>query len=103
MHEFPWMWILFGMFFWMFVMRPRRLRACVGQLSEEDASDGMGRRRRRARREDLEEALAERDALIAKLEERVRVLERIATDDAARLRAEIDNLRDTPTKDSAAG
>jgi hypothetical protein len=53
-------------------------------------------RRQRARREDLEDALAERDALIAKLEERVRVLERIATDDSARLRAEIDSLRDTP-------
>jgi hypothetical protein len=33
--------------------------------------------------------------VIAKLEERVRVLERIATDDSARLRAEIDSLRDT--------
>ena len=44
----------------------------------------------------LERPLAERDALIAKLEERVRVLERIATDDSARLRAEIDSLRDTP-------
>jgi hypothetical protein len=53
-------------------------------------------RRQRARREDLEDALAERDALIAKLEERVRVLERIVTDDSARLRAEIDSLRDTP-------
>jgi hypothetical protein len=41
--------------------------------------------------------LAERDALIAKLEERVRVLERIATDDSARLRAEIDSLRDPPS------
>ena len=40
--------------------------------------------------------LAERDALIAKREERVRVLERIATDDSARLRDEIDRLRDTP-------
>ena len=102
MHSFPWMWILFGMFFWMFLMRPRRLRACQGQFSEEDAGDGMSHRRRRARREDLEEALAERDALIAKLEERVRVLERIATDDSARLRAEIDSLRDPPPRDGAA-
>jgi len=39
--------------------------------------------------------------LIAKLEERVRVLERIATDDSARLRAEIDALRDPPTGSSA--
>ena len=103
MHAFPWMWILFGMFFWMFLMRPRRLRACQGQVFEEDASDEMGHRRRRARREDLEEALAERDALIAQLEERVRVLERIATDDSARLRAEIDSLRDPPPRNGAAG
>ncbi|HEY7671587.1 MAG TPA: hypothetical protein VIC71_05160 [Gammaproteobacteria bacterium] len=104
MYAFPWMWIFFGMFFWMFLMRPRRLRACLGQSSAEDAEDTMGRRRyRRARVEDLEGALAERDAIIAKLEERVRVLERIATDDSARLRAEIDSLRDPPTKDGAAG
>ena len=41
-----------------------------------------------------EGALAEGDALIANVEERVRVLERIATDDSARLRAEIDSLRE---------
>ena len=58
--------------------------------------DSFNRRRRRAHRADLESELAERDALIAKLEERVRVLERIATDDSARLRAEIDSLRDPP-------
>ena len=42
-----------------------------------------------------EGALAERDAFMAKVDERVRVLERIATDDSARLRAEIDSLRDS--------
>ena len=47
-------------------------------------------------RNDFEGAPAERDALLAKLEERVRVLERIATDDSARLRAEIDSLRESP-------
>jgi hypothetical protein len=99
MHEFPWMWILFGMLFWMFAMRPRRLRACLEQAPADEADDSMGRRRRRASRDDLETALSERDALIAKLEERVRVLERIATDDAARLRAEIDSLRDSPASD----
>jgi len=62
----------------------------------------MGQRHRRKSRNDHEGALAERDALIAKLEERVRVLERIATDPSARLRAEIDSLRDTPTKGDTA-
>jgi hypothetical protein len=96
MHDFPWMWVLFGMFFWMFLIRPRRLRACQGRWSTGEMRDPIERQPRRANRADLEGALAERDALIAKLEERVRVLERIATDDSARLRAEIDSLRDTP-------
>lgn len=97
MHSFPWIWILFGMLFWAFAFRrPGRLRACQGQLFGEEADDAIGGRAGKARREDFEDALAERDALIAKLEERVRVLERIATDDSARLRAEIDSLRDTP-------
>ena len=42
---------------------------------------------------DLKAAVASRDATIAKLEERVRVLERIATDSSAALRDEIDRLR----------
>ena len=42
----------------------------------------------------LKDALANRDAMIVKLEERVRVLERIATDKASALRDEIDRLRD---------
>jgi hypothetical protein len=42
----------------------------------------------------LKESLAARDVTIAKLEERVRVLERIATDKASALRDEIDRLRD---------
>ena len=96
MHSFPWIWVLFGMFFWVFLIRPRRLHACQGSWSTGEIRDPIDRHQRRARRTDLEGALAERDALIAKLEERVRVLERIATDDSARLRAEIDSLRDTP-------
>lgn len=40
----------------------------------------------------VEEALAARDAQIAALEERIRVLERIVTDDSSRLREEIDRL-----------
>jgi len=97
MHEFPWVWLLFGMLFWLFFIRPGRLRACQGRWAGGEMRDSNDGHRRRARRPDLEGALAERDALIAKLEERVRVLERIATDDAARLRAEIDGLRDPPS------
>jgi hypothetical protein len=98
MHDFPWMWVLFGMFFWMFLIRPRRLRACQGRglAGERELRERTDRQSPRTSRAGLEGALAERDALIAKLEERVRVLERIATDDSARLRAEIDALRDTP-------
>ena len=97
MHQFPWMWIFFGMFFWMFMLRPRRAWACRERSPSDEMRDAIDRPRRRAHRADLESELAERDALIAKLEERVRVLERIATDDSARLRAEIDSLRDTPS------
>jgi len=96
MYGFPWMWVLFGMFFWMFLIRRGRLRACAGRWSTGEMRDPTDWRQRRGSRGDLEGALAERDALIAKLEERVRVLERIATDDSARLRAEIDSLRDDP-------
>jgi hypothetical protein len=96
MHDFPWMWVFFGMFFWMFLLRPRRLWACQGRGSTDEMRDATDRPRRRGSRADLESALAERDELIARLEERVRVLERIATDDSARLRDEIDALRDPP-------
>ena len=96
MHAFPWMWIFFGMFFWMFWLAPRRIRTCEGRWSNADAPPTSERARRHGGRAGLEAELAERDAMIAKLEERVRVLERIVTDDSARLRAEIDNLRDTP-------
>ncbi|HEY5569412.1 MAG TPA: hypothetical protein VIM81_19470 [Gammaproteobacteria bacterium] len=41
----------------------------------------------------LREALAKSDSKITHLEERVRVLERIATDASAKLRDEIDRLR----------
>jgi hypothetical protein len=102
MHEFPMIWVLFGILLWVFLIRPARLRACQGSWSAGGMSGATDQRHRRKSRNDLEGALAERDALIAKLEERVRVLERIATDPSARLRAEIDNLRDTPTKGDAA-
>jgi hypothetical protein len=41
----------------------------------------------------VRQALASRDATIAKLEERVRVLERIVTDDSRRVAHEIESLR----------
>lgn len=95
MHELGWMWILFGMFFWLFLI-PRRRWACQGRSSGDEVDEPRGRSRRRSSRADLEDVLMQRDELIAKLEERVRVLERIATDDSARLREEIDSLRDPP-------
>ncbi len=100
MHNFPWFWLLFAMF-WMFFWKAGQFRFCEGRWSgESGAVDANDRPQRRRGRRDLESALAERDALIAKLEERVRVLERIATDDSARLRAEIDALRDPPPERS---
>lgn len=96
MHDFPWFWLMFGMFFWLFFIRPRGLRACQGRWTSGEPREASDRQPRPTNRRDPEGALAERDALIAKLEERVRVLERIATDDSARLRAEIDALRDAP-------
>src|SRR5262245_46680184 len=105
MHDFPWMWIFFGMCFWMFMVRPRRAWARCGRAPSDemrDSIDGSMRdpldQPRRGRRRDHDSQLAERDALIAKLEERVRVLERIVTDDSARLRAEIDSLNDPPVR-----
>jgi hypothetical protein len=100
MYEFPWMWVLVGMFFWMFLIRPRRFRLCQGRSATGEVREPSDAQRRRTRGAGLEGELAERDALIAKLEERVRVLERIATDDSARLRAEIESLRDPPSERS---
>jgi hypothetical protein len=95
MFTFPWFWVFFGMFFWVFLLRPRRLWACQRSSTDEMREPFEPRHRRRGRA-DLESALAQRDAMIAQLEERVRVLERIATDRSARLREEIEGLRDTP-------
>ena len=96
MHQFPWLWVMLGLFLWMFLVRPGRLRACQGRWGRYEERDGADRGPRRTSHADRDSALAERDALIAKLEERVRVLERIATDDSARLRAEIESLSDRP-------
>jgi hypothetical protein len=91
-----WFWVLFALF-WMFMIRPRRLHACHGHWSvgEESARADRPHRGRRGGGE-RERAVAERDAVIARLEERVRVLERIVTDDSTRLRDEIEALRDKP-------
>jgi hypothetical protein len=43
--------------------------------------------------DDLKAEIAARDSAIAALEERIRVLERIVTDDAAKLSSEIERLR----------
>jgi len=79
-------------------VRPGRLRACQERFSGGKIPDPIEHPRWRIHRADLDGSLAECHALIEKLEERVRVLERIATDDSARLRAEIDSLRDPPTE-----
>jgi hypothetical protein len=51
----------------------------------------------------VKHALANRDATIAKLEERVRVLERIVTDDSKRLSDELCVLESNPQPAGAAG
>jgi hypothetical protein len=47
---------------------------------------------------DLKAAVASRDAIIAKLEERVRVLEQIVTDGGAQTAAQIEALRTPPRR-----
>ena len=96
MHEFPWMWVVFGTLFWLFFMRVGRLRVCQERWSSGQVHDPSERPRRRMHRAGFAGTPAERDALIARLEERVRVLERIVTDDSGRLRAEIDSLSESP-------
>ena len=60
--------------------------------------DGAAGRAQRGRSPDavadqVRQALQSRDAMIAKLEERVRVLERIVTDEPSRVAREIEALR----------
>jgi hypothetical protein len=95
MFDFPWV-VLFAILFWVCFSRSRRFRLCEGRLFTGEMRDPVDRVQRRMKRADLEGELAQRDALIAKLEERVRVLERIATDPSERLKAEIERLRDSP-------
>jgi hypothetical protein len=88
MHGSEWTWLPFailGMIFWS--VRGRRRRG--GSFD-----DGFGGNRPPQHvAKQIEVALADRDALIANLEERVRVLERIATDSSSRLSDEIERLR----------
>jgi hypothetical protein len=96
MSVFFWMWVPLGLFAMIGGITTTWIRAKHGY----PLTDSMGRRSDRAgfAREEIarhvDSALAERDAAIAKLEQRVRVLERIATDEPSRLSAEIDRLRD---------
>ena len=78
-----WVFAMFAVFCWAF--RGRRLH-------RRGFDDGFGRPPQHVAKQ-IEVALAERDATIANLEERVRVLERIATDRTSRLNEEIDRLR----------
>ena len=61
-------------------------------LDRRDARMGRGRMAPAEEITELKNAVASRDAMIAKLEDRVRVLERIATDRPAALREEIERL-----------
>jgi hypothetical protein len=78
-----WVFAMFAVFCWS--MRGRRFH-------RRGLDDGFGRPPQHVAKQ-IEVALAERDATIANLEERVRVLERIATDSSSRLSDEIDRLR----------
>jgi hypothetical protein len=81
-----WFWVfaMFAVFCWAF--RGRRFH-------RRGFDEGFGGRPPQHVAKQIEVALAERDATIADLEERVRVLERIATDRKSRLNEEIDRLR----------
>jgi len=95
MHEHYWSWVPF-MFIGLFVLSRvmnnwirakhgyplERRRGCATSSPDDVAGH-------------VKHALATRDETIAKLEERVRVLERIVTDDSTRLAKEIDALRTT--------
>lgn len=95
MPQFIPMWISLGLFFAVAWVITTWIRAKHGY----PLGDGMGGQVHPSRRpsdhvaKQIEVALAERDAVLANLEERVRVLERIATDDPKRLGAEIESLR----------
>ncbi len=103
MASFTAMWVMLGLFLAVGWVITTWIRAKHGYPLD----DGMGRQVHPGRRpaehvaKQIEVALAERDAALANLEERVRVLERIATDDPKRLGAEIESLRNESERRSA--
>jgi hypothetical protein len=103
MGSFASMWMALGLFFAVAWVISTWIRAKHGY----PLGDGMGGQVHPGGRppehvaKQIEAALAERDATLARLEERVRVLERIATDNPARLSAEIESLRDESQRRSA--
>jgi len=79
--------------FWLFAMFAMVCWAIRGRrFQRRGRDDGFGRPPQHVAKQ-IEAALTERDAAIANLEERVRVLERIATDRSSLLSDEIERLR----------
>ena len=97
MQSFMWMWAVIGVFCALAWVMTTWIRARHGYPLDDGAGGQVHRHGPAAAdvAKQVQEALAERDALIAKLEARIRVLERIATDEPARLGAEIERLRRT--------
>jgi hypothetical protein len=90
MHDNSWVWVLIPIFAIMAGVARTWVRARHGYpLDRHDRKRHRGPANEVA---DLKSALDQRDAIIAKLEDRVRVLERIATDRPAALREEIERL-----------
>ncbi|HEX5049215.1 MAG TPA: hypothetical protein VFX89_19040 [Gammaproteobacteria bacterium] len=96
MHDNSWIWVLIPLAAIGAGVARTWVRARHGYpLDRHDRRDArMGRGHRAPAEEiaELKNAVAARDATIAKLEDRVRVLERIATDRPAALREEIERL-----------
>lgn len=83
-----WFWLVFpiiAMLSWSARGRRRYRRGFDGEFGDGGPPQHVAKQ--------IEVALADRDATIANLEERVRVLERIATDSSSRLSEEIERLR----------
>jgi hypothetical protein len=83
-----WFWVVFPLFallFWGSRGSRRRRRGVDDGFGPSGPPQHVAKQ--------IEVALADRDATIANLEERVRVLERIVTDRSTRLSEEIERLR----------
>lgn len=91
MHDSNWVWVLIPIAAILAGVLRTWVRARHGYpLDRWSRRDNLGPRSDEIG--DLKAAVASRDATIAKLEQRVRVLERIATDRSAALREEIERL-----------